>query len=228
MQTLTKVVVEILIASYFILAMDLVAFAICKNEYDFVTNAVLYAMPSQDGVYYDSLEHVARYLKEGGWVDERVTDDQLEYELLLAEQLSSMTDRVSPALAIATIAKESKFYPDDEYEGAVGLMQLLPKYHQHTLKDICEEPTFDKWYEPRYNIMCGLTYLDELLSDEYACGDTTYALMMYNQGPTSGTRDYLARGYISDYASDIVILKQSIETILEERSASQWQDQQEP
>lgn len=167
------------------------------------------------GIYYDSLHEIATYLRENGWVSELVDDDQLEYELLLIEQLSSMTDRVSPALAIAQVALESRFNPDAQNNGAIGLMQIVPTYHQQTLNDICEEPTFDKWYEPRYNIMVGLTYMDELLSNEYACGDNTYALMMYNQGPTSGTKTYLAKGIVSAYASTIINLKQEIELIME-------------
>lgn len=174
-----------------------------------------YGIRYDDGVCYDSIHKIATYLRENGWVSELVDDDQLEYELLLIEQLSSTTNNVPASLAIAQVAQESRFDPNAENDGAIGLMQIVPNYHQDRLNDICEEPTFDKWYESRYSIMVGLSYMDELLSDNYACGNKTYALMMYNQGPASGTRTYLAKGIVSDYAADIICLKQSIETIME-------------
>lgn len=168
---------------------------------------------ADDGVQYDSLSEITTYLRENGWVSELVSDDQLEYELLLAEQLASTSDHVSAELLIAQIAQESQFDPDTEYNGAIGLMQILPNYHQDKLEHICEDPTFDKWYEPRYNIMVGIMYMDELFSEEYACGDTAYALMMYNQGPVSASKTYLGAGIVSDYASSIITLKRNLEDI---------------
>lgn len=176
--------------------------------------------PSDDGVYYDSIHEIATYLRENGWVSELVDDDQLEYELLLIEQLSSTTNNVPASLAIAQVAQESHFNPNAENNGAIGLMQIVPNYHQYRLDNICEEPTFDKWYEPRYSIAVGLSYMDELLDSDYACGDKTYALMMYNQGPTSGTKTYLAKGIVSEYASTIITLKQEIDTIIEKGDVS--------
>lgn len=220
MHAVIKILVICLISFFWLSMLDLLAINIANAEYDPILTGIGYANKYSDGVYYDSIHEIATYLRENGWVSNLVDDDQLEYELLLAEQLSSITDRVHPALTIAQIAQESRFNPNCEYQGAIGLMQILPNYHQQTLNDICEDPTFDKWYEPRYNIMVGLSYMDELLSDDHACGDTTYALMMYNQGPVSGTRTYLAKGIVSDYASAIISLKQEIESIMEKGGAS--------
>lgn len=213
MKTIMEGFVIFLVMAYFVTILNILGVTIANAEYD--PFSPYYCCQSDDGVYYCQLTDLKRYLKENGWVDGRVTDEQLEYELLLCQQLSITTKYVSPALAIAMVAQESKFYPDCEYEGAIGLMQLLPKYHQHRLNDICEEPTFDKWYDSRLNIQCGLWYMDELMSDEYACGDTTYALMMYNQGPTSASKTYLGSNIVSDYASNIIMLKNEIEEILE-------------
>lgn len=206
MQTVVKVLVIFLIVFFCV--------GIVEAGYDPIKAA--YA----DGVYYNSIRDISTYLRENGWVSELVDDAQLEYELLLIEQLSSITDYVPASLAIAQVALESRFNPDAESNGAIGLMQVVPNYHQDRLSDICEEPTFDKWYEPRYNIAVGLSYMDELLSDKYACGDKIYALMMYNQGPASGTRTYLAKGVVSDYASRIITLKREIDFIMEKGDAS--------
>lgn len=214
MQTITKVFIIFSIYFFWFLMIDLLCVVVSCAEYD--PNRIDTPDDGRysDGVYYDSIHEVATYLRENGWVSELVDDEQLEYELLLLEQLSSITDHVPASLAIAMVAQESRFDPNAEYDGAIGLMQIVPNYHQQTLNNICEEPTFDKWYEPRYNIMVGLSYMDELLGDEYACGDKTYALMMYNQGPTSGTKTYLASGIVSDYASTIITLKQELDTII--------------
>lgn len=213
MHTITKILVIFLIAFFWLTVFDCLCDGIAGAEYDPIKAA--YA----DGVYYDSLYPIARYLRENGWVSELVDDDQLEYELLLIEQLSSTTDNVPASLAIAQVAQESRFNPNAETNCAIVLMQIIPNYHQDRLDFICEEPTFDKWYVPRYNIAVGLFYMDELLSDDYACGDKTYALMMYNQGPASGTKTYLAKGIVSDYASTIITLKNEIESIMEKGDA---------
>lgn len=213
MHTITKVLIVVLIVFFWLTMLDFLCVGIVEAGYDPIKAA--YA----DGVYYDSIRDISTYLRENGWVSELVDDDQLEYELLLLEQLSSATDNVPASLAIAQVAQESRFDPNAENNGAIGLMQIIPKYHQNRLDNICEEPTFDKWYEPRYSIAVGLSYMDELLRD-YACGDRTYALMMYNQGPVSGTNTYLDKGIVSDYASTIISLKNEIQSIIEKGDAS--------
>lgn len=220
MQTIQKVSVIIAIVAYFALILDCLFISTAKTMYNPSGECGNYPTRYSDGVYYDSIKDVMRYLRENDWVSELVDDDQLEYELLLAEQLSSTTDSVPASLTIAQIAVESQFDPNAENNGAIGLMRIIPTYHQDRLDYICEDPTFDKWYEPRYNIMVGLSYMDDLLDNNHACGDKTYALMMYNQGPTSGTRTYLAKGIVSDYASTIITLKNEIELIMEKGDAS--------
>lgn len=217
MYSIPKVYSMILLIILFVLMMELLAFGTARAQ---AYQSDRRSDPHSDGVYYDSIHEIARYLRESGWVSELVDDDQLEYELLLAEQLSSTTDHVSAALTIAQIALESRFNPNAENNGAIGLMQIIPNYHHERLDYICEEPTFDKWYEPRYSIAVGLSYMDELLGNDYACGDKTYALMMYNQGPVSGTKTYLGKGIVSDYASTIINLKNEIELIMEKGGAS--------
>lgn len=196
------------IICFYIAAFSLLGLSIGNATYDPIAS-------THYSFYYDSNVSLRGYLRMNGWVDNRVTADDLEYIILLAEQLSSMTDHVDPALAIAMIAQESRFYSDCEYKGAVGLMQLLPNYHQDKLNHICEEkPSFDKWYEPRYNIMVGMMYMDELLGEDYANGDTVYALMMYNQGPVSASKTYLGSGITSDYAKAILELRNNVDEIL--------------
>lgn len=220
MHTITKLLTISPIVLFFLSMLNLLCVGIAKAEYNPAPTEIYCPTRYSDGVYYDSIHKIKTYLRENGWVSPLVDDDQLEYELLLLEQPSSITDYVPASLAIAQVAQESRFDPNAENNGAIGLMQIIPNYHQDRLDNICEEPTFDKWYEPRYNIMVGLSYMDDLLDNNHACGDKAYALMMYNQGPASGTRTYLARGIVSDYASTIIVLKQELDEIIENGGAS--------
>lgn len=220
MHTITKLLTISPIVLFFLSMLNLLCVGIAKAEYNSAHTEIYCPTRYSDGVYYGFIHKIKAYLRENGWVSNLVDDDQLEYELLLIEQLSSTTNLVPASLAIAQVAQESRFDPDAENDGAIGLMQIIPNYHQDRLNNVCEEPTFDKWYEPRYNIAVGLSYMDELLGGEYACCDKTYALMMYNQGPASGTRTYLAKGIVSDYASTIITLKQELDEIIENGGAS--------
>lgn len=162
-----------------------------------------------------SMWRIRNYLIDNGWVDERVTKDDFEYITQLAIHLSSYYEDISPALTLAVITQESKFYHYDEYNGALGLMQLLPSYHSDRL--ICcleEDERYSKnlFFDPRLNIMTGLDYLHQLL--EEVNGDIPYALMCYNQGPSSAYKTYVKNGIISDYAKNIVKLSEELDELL--------------
>lgn len=162
-----------------------------------------------------SMLRIRNYLLDNGWVDERVIKDDFEYIVQLAIHLSAYYDNVPPALALATIAQESKFYQYDEYEGALGLMQLLPRYHSDRL--ICcleeDERYLDElFFDPRLNIMTGLDYLSQLIDE--CDGDIPYALMCYNQGPSSACKAYVRGGIVSEYAQNILKLSEELDDLL--------------
>lgn len=162
-----------------------------------------------------SMWRICNYFTNNSWVDERVSKDDLQYIIQLAIHLSSYYEDISPALALAVIAQESKFYQYDEYEGALGLMQLLPSYHSDRLICCLEEDerySKDLFFDPRLNIMTGLDYLHQLL--EEVNGDIPYALMCYNQGPSSAYSTYIKGGVISEYAKTIVKLSEELDELL--------------
>lgn len=162
-----------------------------------------------------SMLRVRNYLLDNGWVDERVMKDDFEYIVQLAVHLSSYYEDISPSLTLAVIAQESKFYKNDRYEGALGLMQLLPSYHSDRLICCLEEDerySDELFYDPRLNIMTGLDYLHELL--EETKGDIPYALMSYNQGPSSAYKTYVRGGVISNYAKSIMKLSEELDELL--------------
>ena len=161
------------------------------------------------------LRRVKTHLQENGWVDERVTDEELDYICLLAKHLSSYYDNIPWTLALATIAQESKFYQYDEYDEALGLMQLLPYYHRERLIQCLEEDerySDELFYDPRLNVMTGLDYLSQLINE--CDGDICYALMCYNQGPSSAYKTYKRSGITSNYAKNIAALQSELGAIV--------------
>lgn len=162
-----------------------------------------------------SMRRVRNYLIDNGWVDERVIKDDFEYIVQLAIHLSTYYEDISPSLTLAIIAQESKFYQYDKYEGALGLMQLLPSYHSDRLIACLEEDerySNDLFYDPRLNIMTGLDYFHQLL--EEVNGDVPYALMCYNQGPSSAYRTYVRGAIVSNYAKSIMKLSEELDELL--------------
>lgn len=162
-----------------------------------------------------SMRRIRSYLVDNSCVDERVSEDDLDYVVQLSVHLSSYYEDISPALTLAVIAQESKFYQYDEYNGALGLMQLLPSYHSDRLICCLEEDERyfkDLFFDPRLNIMTGLDYLHQLL--EEVDGDVPYALMCYNQGPSSAYKTYVENDTISNYAKNIIKLSEELDELL--------------
>lgn len=155
-------------------------------------------------------------LSEEGWInDDYVTFLDFDYILVMADQICTMNPNVRLSLVLAMIAKESRFDTYCEYNGARGLMQLMMptarEYMQPFVEEgheVCEEDCFDV----RLNLAAGIDYINYILG--VTEGDEAYALMWYNQGPKSASRDYVDNGYTSDYALDIKTLANKIEPYL--------------
>lgn len=156
---------------------------------------------------------IYNYLVDNEWINQnKVSYKQFDYILVLSNQLCTMSRNVRLPLLLAQIAVESRFDIYDEYEGAIGLMQLLPIYHQSRMEKYVENGhiiDLDDFYNPRLNIATGLDYMDEILDD--VDGNETYALMIYNQGPASAKRTYINKGITSNYVKDILALADAIE-----------------
>lgn len=148
-----------------------------------------------------SLSRIKNYLIDNGWVKDYVEEEELDYILLLTRHLSVYYDNIDPNLITATIAVESRFDRDAKNNGARGLMQLLPAYHEDRLIQFIEEDekySRNLFYDARLNIITGMDYLSYIL--EEVDGDLNYALMWYNQGAVSACDMYEGRGVVSSYA----------------------------
>lgn len=154
-------------------------------------------------------------LSSEGWIDEDVTFIDFDYILVVANQLCTMNQNVRLSLALAMIAKESRFNSICEYKDARGLMQITSLIVSDRMPPFVEEGhevTVEDAFDVRLNLATGIDYINYIL--EETKGDEAYALMWYNQGPKSASKDYLDRVCISEYAIDIVTLADKIEPYL--------------
>lgn len=155
------------------------------------------------------------YFHDVGYVADDLSYDNFDYICVLTQQLCTMTKNVKPDLALSVIAVESGFNAGAKNGSARGLMQLIPLYHSSRMSNFVEDGhqiDLDDFFDPRLNIATGLDYLDYILSE--TDGDIPYALMWYNQGPTSASVDYLDNLYISSYAKNVMLLAENIRSYL--------------
>lgn len=110
---------------------------------------------------------------------------------------------VDPELVLIVMKHESTMNPDAYNGGAVGLMQVMPKWHSKRAKRL----GITDYYDPYSNIKLGVDYLSEIHNEVSAVrgadkADWRLCLMIYKQGYAGANRDW-DRGKISSYASDI-------------------------
>lgn len=178
------------------------------------TNSYDYWLNSR---YLSRLNLVESHLRSNGYVKDYVDDNQLDYICQLVFDLGSQYPSVDPILVLSMIAVESRFDKDAvSGSGARGLMQMMPCYHEDRLIQFLEkdEPySRDLFFDERLNVVTGYDYISELLKQ--TSGDKTYALMQYNQGPTSAYDDYVLGGYKgSSYSREILNLREELNDIL--------------
>lgn len=163
-------------------------------------------------------QSIYNYLMDCGRLSENVSFKDFEYIFVLTEQLCTMTEDVPLELALAMIAIESGFDATATNNSARGLMQLIPLHHSKRMEDFVDsghQIDLDDFYDPRLNIATGLDYMDYILDE--TDGDVAYALMWYNQGPTSASKEYLDNLHISSYAKEVMFLSKEIEVRLGDR-----------
>ena len=105
---------------------------------------------------------------------------------------------VCPEVVLALIEAESSGNPNEISDhGAIGLMQVIPKWHW----DRMEKLGVTDLYDPYSNILVGVDFLAELF-DKYH--ELPIVLMCYNEGEYHGAPERAMNGNISDYANKIM------------------------
>ena len=103
---------------------------------------------------------------------------------LSAAEESGMAQGVDPLLIIAVIATESSFDPRAvSKQGARGLMQVMPKYHQDKVGKLGKAA----WFDPKINVRAGTQVLKECI-DRY--GNVQSALQFYNGSLNDRSKRY--------------------------------------
>lgn len=137
------------------------------------------------------------------WVSEKVSIHDFDQIMVTTEQLTYLYfPNVPTPLALGLMSVESGFRSDLESPaGAVGIAQVIPKWHLDRAKKYTDDPKPDL-SDTYLNIATGLDYLNELL--EKTEGDVAYALMCYNMGEKRATEVYLCDGRESTYAQMVI------------------------
>lgn len=105
---------------------------------------------------------------------------------------------ICPELIIAMIEAESDGRAGViSKSGAVGLMQVVPKWHT----DRMDRLGVTNIYDPYSNILVGVDYIAELASKYH---DVPVVLMCYNEGEYGTAIERAERGEFSEYAKKIM------------------------
>lgn len=96
------------------------------------------------------------------------------YIFYIAQIIEQYYNNVDPYVALAVLECESDYNPHEySYAGAVGLMQVIPKYHAWRI----DKHGLDDLWDPYTNIICGIDFLSELYAKH---GNWSRALFGYN------------------------------------------------
>lgn len=101
---------------------------------------------------------------------------------------SGRESSIDPLLVLAVIAVESRYNPVAESsKGAMGLMQVIPRYHPEKLLAYGDEHAL---LEPEVNIQVGVQILQEYMA---RAGTMEIALQMYNGALDEPTARYAGK-----------------------------------
>lgn len=166
-------------------------------------------------------QEAIRYLRNGLWVKDYVSDETLEEYILLCKQAASDKTYVTPELLLGVIAIESRFDADAlSVNGARGLCQMIFGYHADRMEEITgEEASPTDFSVPWKNIFCAADYLEEIREQVRTYESVrdhhrdAFSLMWYNMGPATASTVYLAQGRVSSYAKNVLAISEKLETI---------------
>ena len=110
-------------------------------------------------------------------------------------------------LVLAVIETESSYQADAlSPVGAMGLMQIIPEYHEDRMNRLNCTDLFD----PKQNVTVGIDFLAELI--EKYDGNFHKALTAYNHGQKGANDKFFGQGtYQSEYSLKVLDIAQKIE-----------------
>lgn len=127
---------------------------------------------------------------------ERVSINHSELVQTIYE-ISSLYENVDPIFVEAIIWVESRGQSEVvSSSGAVGLMQIVPKWHQ----DRMERLGINNLFDAQSNIYVGVDYISELFS---ICNDPCFVAMAYNGGVQYAINN-LENGVVTSYVKNVL------------------------
>lgn len=136
-----------------------------------------------------------------------------EQIMQMAEEIGNKYN-ICPELLTSIAFQESRYNPNAEYEGCIGLMQVSPKWHIERM----ERLGVSDLREPYGNMLVSADYLLELFK-EY--GDPVMALQVYN-GDSGAEKYWNGKTDMSDYARDILTRSQNLERKYENKGEQNY------
>lgn len=110
---------------------------------------------------------------------------------------------ICPELITAIAFKESRYNPNAEYEGCIGMMQVSPRWH----KDRMIRLGVSDLHNPYDNMLVATDYLLELFK-RYE--DLVMVLQVYN-GDSNADSYWNGETDLSEYAKDIIEMSEELE-----------------
>lgn len=133
---------------------------------------------------------LAPFLKTNGYAESTVCDARIRYICEEVWSVSQCYSALDPALVLAVISVESSFDEESSNStGAVGLMQVIAKWHKARMARLGISNLSDSMSS---SLVVGCDYLNELISG-YGEDELETALVHYNAGP-SGVRNQSKAG----------------------------------
>ena len=111
--------------------------------------------------------------------------------------------QICPELLQAIAWKESRYCPEVESKGCIGLMQVAGKWHQERMQGL----EIDNLKDAQQNMLVAADYLQELIE---TYGDPVMVLMVYN-GDSRAEDYWEGRCGPSGYAEEILELSAQLE-----------------
>jgi soluble lytic murein transglycosylase-like protein len=132
--------------------------------------------PQPDAVQQALTRHLSRRFYVASAVTERIVD---------AAHRAASEVGLDPLLVLAVISIESRFNPIAEsVAGAMGLMQIIPRYHMEKLEEHGGEHAV---FHPESNILIGTRILQEYV---HRTGSLEAGLQQYNGAFSDGSAKY--------------------------------------
>lgn len=137
-----------------------------------------------------------------------IMDVHAEEQVIVPEDVKEISIELGEAYNIcpetiqAICWRESRFQPDAENGGCVGIMQVAPKWHKERMDRLGVTDLTDM----RQNMLVAVDYLAELVEDEE---DMEEALMRYHG--ESRIQERLDSGEMSAYVESVLTLSAELE-----------------